>query len=41
MLPYYENTREEQIVDEMIAGYDKSLIVKVTNPFNFNEYINR
>ena len=41
MLPYYENTREEQIVNEMISGYDDSLIVKVTNPFNFNEYINR
>ena len=40
-LPYYENTKEEEIVQKMIEGYDSSLIVKATNPFNFNEYINR
>ena len=40
-MPYYENTKEEEIVQKMIEGYDSSLIVKATNPFNFNEYINR
>jgi superfamily II DNA or RNA helicase len=40
-LPYYINTVEEQIVNTMIEGYDSSLIVKATNPFNFNEYINK
>lgn len=41
ILPYYVGTKEEQIVQQMIEGYDSSLIVKATNPFNFNEYINR
>lgn len=41
LLPYYTNTKEEQIVNQMIADYDSSLIVRATNPFNFNEYINR
>lgn len=40
-LPYYVDTKEDQIVQQMIEGYDSSLIVKATNPFNFNEYINR
>ena len=40
-LPYYTGTVEEQIVNTMIEGYDSSLIVKATNPFNFNEYINK
>ena len=40
-MPYYENTKEEEIVQKMIEGYDSSLVVKATNPFNFNEYINR
>lgn len=40
-LPYYIGTKEEDIVKLMIEGYDSSLIVKATNPFNFNEYINR
>jgi superfamily II DNA or RNA helicase len=41
ILPYYVDTKEEQIVQQMIEGYDSSLIVKATNPFNFNEYINK
>ena len=40
-LPYYEGTKEEEIVKLMIEGYDDSLITKATNPFNFNEYINK
>jgi superfamily II DNA or RNA helicase len=40
-LPYYTNTVEEDIVKTMISEYDGSLIVKASNPFNFNEYINR
>ena len=40
-LPYYEGTKEEEIVKLMIEGYDDSLITKATNPFNFNEYITK
>lgn len=40
-LPYYKNTKEESIVIDMVEGYDKSLITIVSNPFNFNAYINR
>ena len=41
LLPFYKNTKEQDIVAEMIKDYDKSLITIVSNPFNFNEYINR
>ena len=41
ILPYYVGTKEEDIVEEMIKGYDESSIIKASNPFNFNAYINR
>lgn len=40
ILPFYKNTKEQDIVAKMIADYDKSLITIVSNPFNFNDYIN-
>ena len=41
ILPFYKNTKEQDIIADMIKDYDKSLITIVSNPFNFNEYINR
>ena len=41
ILPYYKNSKEEQIVLEMTKDYDSSLITIATKPFNFNAYINR
>lgn len=41
LLPFYRNTKEQDIIADMIRDYDKSLITIVSNPFNFNEYINR
>ena len=41
ILPYYKDSKEEQIVLEMIKDYDSSLITVATKPFNFNAYINR
>lgn len=41
IMPYYKNTKEEQIVKDMIADYDKSLVTVVTNPLSINEYLNR
>ncbi len=41
LLPFYRNTKEQDIIANMIRDYDKSLITMVSNPFNFNEYINR
>lgn len=41
IMPYYKDTKEEQIVNDMIADYDKSLVTVVTNPLKINEYINQ
>jgi superfamily II DNA or RNA helicase len=31
IIPYYKNTREEELVNKMIADYDKSYVVKITS----------
>ena len=41
IMPYYKNTKEEQIVKDMIADYDKSLVTVVTNPLKIHEYLNQ
>ena len=40
VMPYYTETKEEQIIRDMLADYDESLITVVTNPLKINEYIN-
>jgi superfamily II DNA or RNA helicase len=31
IIPYYKNTREEELVNKMIADYDKSYVVKINS----------
>lgn len=39
IFPYWMHTREEEIINELIKGYDPELIVKVNTVGNIKNYI--
>lgn len=39
IFPYWKNTREEEIIEELIKGYNPNLITKLHNVFNIKPYI--
>jgi superfamily II DNA or RNA helicase len=39
IFPYWMHTREEEIINELIKGYDSELIVRVSTVGNIKNYI--
>ena len=39
IFPYWKSTREEEIIEELIKGYNPNLITKLNSPFDIKSFI--